>query len=167
MHRLLQSAASTCLLITLLAAAGCPGGPKDMPATQPQAQMQPLTIEQRFSGEDPGLQEAGVYLFNSREQMEAAGARDMLNRQVDFDAHSLIVLGMGEQSTGGYWAHIEGAQVIDGKLYVQGKANQPGPAEAVTQVVTHPYAAAVVPKIPDMPVVSEVRSVEGQSMPNL
>jgi hypothetical protein len=132
--------------------------------TQP-GQPQPLAIVRQLHGSDSGLADMTVALVNSQQDLATLGSTQLVNEPIDFGSHSLVVVALGERPTGGYWAQIEGVQVAGNTLYVQAVANRPGSDEMTTQALTHPYAAAVVPKTRATMLRSEVRSVQGEPAP--
>lgn len=123
-----------------------------------------VAIAAHYRGNDAGFTQPGVFLINSQQELEKRGSTELINKSVDFENQTIVVLALGEQKSGGYWAHIDAVQNLGERLYVQGFANQPAVDEMTTQQITHPYAAAVVPKIFAV-VQPEITSVRGQPMP--
>lgn len=79
---------------------------------------------------------------------------------VDFNRHSVILLSLGEQRTGGFAADITALQRKGDTLYVQGTAVAPGPDTSTTQQLTFPFCAVAVPKLPDgIQVLSDITSI--------
>ena len=68
--------------------------------------------------------------------------------ELNLDQHSVILLSLGEQATGGYAADIIALQRSGDELFVQGTATAPAEQTAATQAKTYPFAAVVVDKLP-------------------
>lgn len=126
-----------------------------------------LMFEIRESGEDAALPLATLQLIHSQRELDALRSENLRSLPVDFARQSLILLALGEQPTGGYWARIESAYIQNGILYVQGTANAPGPDQMVTQTITYPYAVAILAKAQAREVVGDITSVYGQPHPGL
>jgi len=150
---------SVTVLAMIMVVGGCQGGMKMDSSTEP------VPILAMHHGDDSGLSDQVVLLINSQAQLERTGSEELLNKGVDFDQASLVVLALGERPTGGHWARITGLQAGGGTLYVQGIANRPDRSGAVTQVMSYPYCAVEVAKLADLSVNPEIKSVEGQSLP--
>jgi hypothetical protein len=128
---------------------------------------EPVTIMAQFQGNDPGLKDADVFVVNSKAELEERKCQDLLKHDVDFDKCSLVVWAVGEQKTGGFWANITGVQHVSDNVYVQATLNAPAKDQVTAQMVTYPYCAAVVAKLPMVKIVyHEPESVEGQPMPS-
>lgn len=69
---------------------------------------------------------------------------------VDLDAgrHSVVLLALGEQPSGGFAADITALQHKGGTLYVQGTATAPGDDTAAIAVITQPFAAVAIERVP-------------------
>ncbi len=145
-------------IITMFTTVGCESDAKN--ASQPA---QPLPISARWNGSDSAFQQSGQWLINSQAELDATGSSHLGDLSVDFSNQSLIVLSLGERSTGGYWATITGAQQKGGKVYFQAVASRPGDDAATTQAFSYPVAAAVIPKVQPRVVIPEVESVTGGS----
>jgi len=139
---------------------------KPVPPPPPpvQAQAQAVAILSSSSGSQAGLV-MGVQLITSAAQLEALGAESLAALDVNFDESSLVVASLGRRMTGGYWVCICSIQQVGDTLYVKGKANAPGPGDVTTQVINHPYAAAVIAKTSATQVASDIESVTGQEAP--
>ncbi len=97
--------------------------------------------------------------LNEQEFNEFDLARDGF--RPNFDKHSVILLSLGEQPTGGYAADIEAIQLIEDELYVQAVASAPKSGESVTQQLTYPFSAVIVSKLPeDLTLRSDITSVD-------
>jgi|GEM_PF-6073597 len=167
------------LILTVFTFSGCQwlestkawfGGKKTQKSKQPaamatkQGKPRAVPIITHHTGDDRGLRAPGITLINSQEELIALGAKETRSIPVDFATQSLILLVIGEQSTGGFWAKINGVQQGGSTIYVQATVNRPGSMGVVTQQVTYPYAAAVIRKAKGT-LLPEVESVEGQAGP--
>lgn len=83
---------------------------------------------------------------------------------VDFDRQMVVLLALGTQPTSGYWAQITAIYQTQGVLWVEGIANRPEKS-VVTQVQTSAYSAAVIDKIADVVLVSDIVSSVDQPSP--
>ena len=54
------------------------------------------------------------------------------------------VIALGQKPTAGYAVRITGARVTAGTLYLRATVSEPKPGQAVAQVLTYPYHAAVI-----------------------
>jgi len=162
------------LLIGVLGLAACQSG--SSPNPQPAApsgrvsaaaptDLTPLAIVQHIAGEDPGFPSPQIFLIQSRDQLLALGSQELINHNVDFGRHTLAVIALGRQATGGYWARITAAQLQGDVLHLQGFANRPGQEQAVSQATTCPYAAIVLPKVKPAGLRSDIQSISGQMVP--
>jgi len=123
---------------------------------------QNVQILNKFNGNDPGLKEPGLRLINSVQDLESLGSYELASHEIDFDRQSLLIFALGEKPTSGYWAKIAGVQREGNLLYVQGWANRPSKDQTVTQVLTYPYAVAVLSKITEVQIRSEIESLVGE-----
>jgi hypothetical protein len=128
------------------------------------SETEPVEILDRAYGSDQSLQYPQWKLVKTEEDLKALGLS--LNSDVNFDEQDMIIQALGKQSTGGYWVRIEGVQQVGETLYVQSTVNRPGENQAVTQQVTHPYAAVVVPETGARRLRTSTEEVTGQSRPD-
>lgn len=149
---------------------GCGGGgtKADGPA-KPEAQAataaEPVEIVQKVRGDNPALTRSEVRLLKTEADLAALGVDNLEGLAVDWPTQDVVLLALGEQPTGGYWADITGVQLVGGALYVQGIANAPGEGGMATQQLTYPFAAAVVAETGATRALSDIDSVEGQDAP--
>lgn len=139
---------------------GCQGAAKSSAA----GKAQPVQILRTQTGSDAGFQAPQVLLINSAEELSATGSQELSKLSPSFETESIIVLTLGQQKSGGYWAQILGVQVQGNQIFVQGIANRPADEEATTQALTYPYAAVVIPKLHGE-IRSEIESVVGHPAP--
>jgi hypothetical protein len=127
-----------------------------------------LTLLRQSAGDDSGVNDAGVWLLNSAKDVQGTGSTSLAAVKVDFNTESLLVLTLGQRPTTGFWARINAVQRAGDNVWVQGTANKPAKGDVVNQVVTTPYVAVVVAKIPaGGKVRSEIDSVTGKPVPPL
>ena len=130
-------------------------------------QIEPVEILDRYSGQDPGLTELGLSMINNHDELEALGSQELPGHEIDFDKHTLLVLAVGRQATGGYWAKITGVQNSSDALFVQGIVSAPGPDEVTSQGETFAFDAVLIPKVaPHIELRGEIDSVRGKPMPS-
>lgn len=106
-----------------------------------------LPLQRHYAGDDAGLKTAAVTLVNSKAELDALGSQELASKPVDFEHESLVVVALGQRPTGGWWAKIDSVQLQGDQLFVQATINRPAEGVPVLQVVTHPYAAAVISKV--------------------
>ena len=105
---------------------------------------QPVTILERVNGNSDALKTIGKMHIETKAQYDALGDADIFPGEIDFDANDLVIVALGEQSTGGYAINIESIQRQGGDLAVVGKASAPGADAITTQALTHPYSAVLI-----------------------
>ena len=92
-----------------------------------------------------GLETSALFIAgNSDEAKTFSGlldnAEDMkLIQEVDFTRHRIVAVFRGEVGTAGYGISIDKIQSIDGGVRLSVSLSDPGPDEAVAQVVSYPY----------------------------
>jgi len=64
------------------------------------------------------------------------------------EQHSVVLLALGEQPSTGYEADITALQHKGGTLYVQGTATTPADDASTSALVTRPFAAVAVERVP-------------------
>ena len=160
MHRALPLALAAFLLI------GCQNGAAPQQAAGPDRQTaEPVTVIEQILGDDDALTIGGVMLVDRQSQLDELGVTRLDQLNIDFDRHQLVILSLGECPTGGYWGHIDGVQRVGDVLYVQARVNKPGDDQAVTQAITHPFAAAVVERTNARTAYSDPEQVHGEPHP--
>jgi hypothetical protein len=138
----LKIAAVALAMVTL---AGCGGAAKTngkSPTLSGVTGTQPVPILAQKSGSDAAFATAQEYLINAAGDTKA----DLTDLNANFDTQSVVVIALGEVPTGGHEVEITGVQKKGDTLYVQFKVKQPGPDAVTTQAISHPYAAALIPK---------------------
>ena len=125
-------------------------------------QSKPVNVLETRNGSDPALNEGGQWVINSYDEAHSIGSPQLDSLNVDFESESLVLVTLGEQPTGGIWIKIDGVSAQGRELYVYGVANRPGSNDATVQMLTYPFAAAVIPKTSADVLHIEFASVEGQ-----
>ncbi|MEM1444981.1 MAG: protease complex subunit PrcB family protein [Planctomycetota bacterium] len=103
-----------------------------------------LDIQGSAAAEMGGPENYTLTLITSADDLPAAVSEQGL--EVDFEVHDVVLLGMGEQPSSGYGADITGIQQVGATIYVQANFTHPAPDNAVAEVITSPWAAAVIAK---------------------
>ncbi|MEX0746089.1 MAG: protease complex subunit PrcB family protein [Phycisphaeraceae bacterium] len=155
-------------LLVLALMIGCESSETRTPRTPAGGSFQgarAVPIIEQVEGNDAALAEPALTLIQDGSELEELGVSDLDSLNVNFSEHDVIVLALGEQPSGGYWAHITGVQQVGDVLYVEGTANQPGDDQAATQALTYPYTAVVIPKTDAATTLSDVESVRGETRP--
>ena len=150
------------LLLTAGLLAGCPAPQQTGTVGPDPEQIEPVRIVEQAAGNDSALGDPMVQLVSNQAQLDALGADIPLAGDIDFEQHDLIVAALGQQNTAGYWVKITSAQRVGDTLYVEGVANAPAEDEMAAQQITHPYAAAIVPKTGARIALSDLQSVQGR-----
>jgi hypothetical protein len=128
------------------------------------SETQPVQIVDRAYGSDQNLEYPQWKLIKTQQDLKDLGLS--LGSDVNFEQQDMIIQALGKQPTGGYWAHINGVQRLQDTLYVQSTVNRPGEDQAVTQQVTYPYAAVIVPETGAQRLRTSTEEVTGQSRPS-
>lgn len=71
---------------------------------------------------------------------------------IDFNINIVVAILLGEKSTAGYATLITGARVKDEKMIITYRVRAPQAGDITAQVITHPYATAVIQRT-EMPIV--------------
>lgn len=151
----------------LLFAAACGEKPSSRLSQHPDQSGERVRILDRQAGDDAALKMPGVMLITSDTQLLKTGASSLAQVPVHFATQSLVVVALGERSTGGHWVRISNIQRKGDTLYVQGRANQPGKEGITTQAVSFPYDAVVIARQEGVArVLSEIESVTGAEEAN-
>lgn len=144
------------LMCTPLLLTGCAGGASSTeseaaaPAPAP-AFAEPVTIITKVSGDQLPIESYGLGLLDD-DALDGLGLRAAFadaGVPVDLSVQSVLLLSLGQQSTGGFAADITGLQLKGDELYVQGTAVAPGPNAVTSQQITYPYCAVVTVKLPE------------------
>lgn len=157
------------LLLSVLAVAlfvGCETN-RNQPAGPGFEAAEPVAIIDQMHGNDPALDQPArvVRLIQDRPGLDRLEADSLAELDVNFSDHDVILVTLGEQPSGGYWAHVTGVQKVGNVLYVEGMVNRPGEDEAATQALTQPYTVVIVPKTGASHALSDLDEVTGETMP--
>lgn len=117
----------------------------------------PIPILRGTEGSETSLRYMGAWLIQSRADLNTIGSPTLSALDVDFDNESLMLLAMGEQPSAGYRIQITGISKVGDELFVSGIANVPDASMMNAQMLTCPYAAAVIPKTRAKRVIPEVQ----------
>lgn len=142
---------------------GCESAPKESAAPAAVQSIQPVAIVSQTHGSDLALTQPMVKLITTQEQLDALGAESLAGLEVDFAQQQVVLVTLGSQPTGGYWTKITAIQQLGDTLYVEGLANAPAEGDVVTEALTYPYAAAVIPATSATTALSDIQSVTGQA----
>ncbi|MFI4859056.1 MAG: protease complex subunit PrcB family protein [Phycisphaerales bacterium JB063] len=126
---------------------------------------EPVELLDGVAGSSAALPNAGTYLITNQGQWERGGFAEACPAPMDFDAHDVVVVALGEKPSAGYWVHIDAIQQVGSELAVQFTANTPADDEVVATVVTYPYYAVAVPKTGASLAVADPSHVTGQAQP--
>ncbi len=156
MHRSLPLAIAAVLLV------GCQTDTSRQDVAGPGLErVQPVSIVEQVLGDDPALVHTGAQLIRSEDELAGLDASALRRLDIDFQRHDLILVTAGQMPTGGTWIHIDSIDRVGDVLNVNGRVNRPGPDEAATQAITHPFAAAIIEKtraeVIARPFIDEVR----------
>lgn len=124
-----------------------------------------VEIMERVSGSSEALPTAGTFLVTSQAQWDAGGFAEACPAPMDFGAHDVVVVAMGEKPSAGFWVHIDAIQQVGSELVVQFTHNSPGQDEVVAAVVTYPYYAVAVPKTGATLAIADPSHVQGEAAP--
>ena len=163
---MIRTLITSTLVLSLMALAGCKTGKdKDggMDGDKMMGGTQPVMIVDQIRGTDAKAVDQTVRLIKDQEDARDAGVTILANLPLDWETRDVVLLTLGEQETAGYQASITGIQREGDKLWVQGEAMAPAEDAMVAQVVTYPYAAAVIPEQGRITqIASDVESVQGE-----
>lgn len=122
----------------------------------------PVEITEGTSGSSPAMRTAGTYLIPSQAQWDKSGFGEAVPGPIDFAAYDVVVVAMGEQTSGGHWVRIDAIQLAGNELAVQCTMNAPAEGDVVATVVTYPFHAVMVPKTGAVLAVPDPTFVQGQ-----
>lgn len=104
---------------------------------------------QHCSEKRPGL----MVIRNQGQITRLLGERFANSQALDFQKYAIVAVFMGLKMTGGYGVEFKEPYVQEGKLIVPFKERAPGPGSFVTQALTTPCRAQVVPVKPGQEVI--------------
>ncbi len=148
------------LSFAVLSLAACGSGQKPEADT---AAAEPIAILVEQHGQQSSLAFPAVKHVTSAEQFEALGLDGA--KPAVFGTEDMVLVAIGEQSTGGHWVHITGLQRVGDTVYVQATVNRPGEDAMTTQALTQPYCIVTTPKLGEVSLRSDITSVAGQDAP--
>lgn len=121
-------------------------------ALAPQRTAAPAASAQKeipqWHGQQGGGSEFATQVVRSAKAWEGFWQRadQEVPRKLDEAAEMAVVVFAGERPTGGFVVKIVGTYVEQETLVVVYALQAPGPDTLVTQVITHPWGAAIVPR---------------------
>ena len=130
------------LIVAVALMAGCKKSPSTPPITGAMG-TEAVEILNAISASDAVFADVGSTLINEKAD-KYAGVDAALSP--DYDTQTVVVVSLGQVTTGGYGVKITGAQRKGHHLFLQFTTSQPGPDDVVTQAIEHPYAAILIPK---------------------
>ena len=142
-------------LALLLVLSGCAGGRDGSGVTGPT---DPVRILRSANGDDPANGTLGAWLIKSDDQLDQIGSGELARLQVDFARESLIIVALGEQATSGYGVRLTGVSRAGEDLFVQGVRTSPAEGDPILEILTYPYAAAVIARTSAVRVLPEINS---------
>ncbi|MBI1967058.1 MAG: protease complex subunit PrcB family protein [Gemmatimonadetes bacterium] len=155
-HRLV-----TALILSLAPAAACKQGSLPLASVPPGAQA--LSFTRLGTWYYSGIREARRVVITDRAPWQAAWAElhSPFTPQpplppVDFGEETVVLVAMGERSSGGYGIEITGVAADPAGRYIEVLEMAPGMGCAVTLALTQPVDAVVMPAAP----AASVRFVE-------
>lgn len=123
---------------------GCQTGDDDSAMlVEPIVLAEPVPIVAQNSGDSAAI-DRSVTLIRTQAEYDALGDESIMPN-VDYEVNDLVIVSMGQQPTGGYSVKITGVQLVGDELAVTGVSKVPSPDALVTQALTHPYDAVVIP----------------------
>lgn len=144
------------LVCTLLAAVGCGSGSNATPTPSPvgadvTTESQP--IERLLSQQHSGLQERTELAIADRATLERTwlaihgGVAGNAAPAVDFAQRTVIVVGLGERSSGGHAVRVDTVAREGDTTVVRYTASAPGAGCMTTQAITSPVEVVSVPRV--------------------
>ncbi|MHB9131282.1 MAG: protease complex subunit PrcB family protein [Armatimonadota bacterium] len=131
-----------CLLAGLALLTGCQ---QDQETTTTREGLA-VPIIRELSGQQAPFPDRGFFVVQRPEAWRALWGRTPAP-EVDFTQNSVVVALMGQQPTAGYGVNIADVRATGQRINVFVTETRPKPGDTVAQVITYPYAMAVVPKL--------------------
>jgi len=151
-----QFAASAALLLALTAVLGaCASTGSSKPAATTGGPSL-VTIQSHQHGQQSGIKFPALQHITDQAAFDALGLEG--TSPVDFKKQDMIILAIGEQTTGGYKVRITKLLKTGNGVVVFANITRPGEG-AVTQALTSPYCIVTVDKLGDVTLASEVSSM--------
>lgn len=131
-----------------------PAGTQDPAGQTPApAPAGPVPFETLEKGYYSGLTDRAAVLVTDRAGWERLWQRHASPRvpaprlpEIDFGAHSVIAVSLGEKSTGGYAVEVVGVERAGERLIVSVRTRSPAPGAAVTAAFSQPYHFVRIPR---------------------
>jgi len=107
-----------------------------------------LEIVQQWSGQHGGSTTAATRVLRTADEWKAfwqEAGREQATTP-DFTRHMVVVISLGEKRTGGFSAEAIGVHEENGNVIVQYRESSPQPGMMVTQALTSPWVAVLIPR---------------------
>ncbi|MGX7666563.1 protease complex subunit PrcB family protein [Flavobacterium pedocola] len=111
------------------------------------------TFKVIYSSEYGGDEKEGFEVIDSEAKLKSFYSRIQLDSEVsssfekiDFETSNILVLHLGQKTTGGYNVSVESIESVEDKLQVKRKIIAPKQGEFVTTALTNPYCIVSLPK---------------------
>lgn len=135
-------------------AGGEPSGPVERPAEPaPSEPRRPVPFETLEKGHYSGLTDRAAVLVTDAQSWAELWRRHVSPRvpappppEIDFDAHSVIAVSLGEKSSGGYAVEVVGVERAGDRLVLSVRVRSPAPGAAVTAALSQPYHLVRIPR---------------------
>src|SRR5690606_28838333 len=88
---------------------------------------EPVEILGQRDGDQGDLPHAGIWLIRSEDDLRQANSATIGGLGVDLAEHDIVIVGLGEQPTGGYAVDITAIQQVGDALFVQVATESPAP----------------------------------------
>lgn len=125
-------------------------------ACQPRSASPPALarseIVQQWSGQHDGSTTPGTRVLRTADEWNAFWRQVQRGQPAspDFTRHMVVVISLGEKRTGGFAAEVVGVQHDKNRsVVVQYRELSPQPGMMVTQALTSPWTAVLIPRSSD------------------
>jgi len=159
----LKSLTGFALILTAAALVGCQSGGAGAGAGGgPETVDGPVSITfiDHQHGQNSPLTTPTLKLINSKDELKALGLEGV--GAPNFGKQSMILVAIGEQSTGGYAIRITGAYRVGDEVVVQADITRPAEGAVTTQALTQPYCIATTEKLEGVTLASDFSSTASE-----
>jgi hypothetical protein len=116
------------------------------------AETQPVAIQEMFIGQQSQAVNPRTRVIRTAAEWQtfwtATFGANQTAPQIDFTRYMAAVVLIGRRPTAGYGVMITGAEDVEDRIEVRYRATSPDPDDPVAQVITSPYAIAILPASP-------------------
>ena len=114
--------------------------------------LQPVAVQQQFTGQQSMAVNPQTVVIRDAETwrtfwVSTFGPTSPVP-EVNFDRYMATAVLLGRRPTAGYSVFITGAAMLPERIEVNYRATAPAPGDPVAQVITSPYAIAILPASP-------------------